>query len=207
MTKRRAKKQTKGSAAVAAPSVDARGLNLRQLAFIDGLFAGLCQTYAYMRAYGEKLKSAKQNAWHLMQVPAVRAEIERRRGALDRKAEATAQRIIEELEAIAFANPLEGGVEVVDGQVVIRESAVIPDQLRRAIAELSQTEHGVKVKFHSKETALRMLGDYRKLFVKKVEVTGANGGAIAVIALPEKAKDRTEWERKYSPATPVTKGK
>lgn len=169
----------------------------RHLAFVDGIFQGLTQTAAYCQAFRvnmanpKSVKAARSNAARLMATECVAVEVERRRMALDRKVEGTADRIIAELERIAFADPVGSGMRIIDGQVVVSETAAIPDHLRRAIAEVSQTEHGVKIKFHSKEAALRMLAQWRKLLVERVEHDVTDGLAEKLAAARERAKGTT----------------
>jgi phage terminase small subunit len=152
-------------------------LNLRQLAFIDNLFRGMTQTAAYCEAYGitetkgKKRDSARVDASRLLTVANIQAELERRRKIIDGRVAATTERIAQELAHIAFADPVGSGfVRLIDGEMYLSDTTVLPESLRRSIAEVQQTKHGVRVRFHKKTEALRMLGQWRKMFVDKLEI-------------------------------------
>ena len=75
--------------------------------------------------------------------------------------EMTAQRVLEELWAIAGARATDF-LEVKDGQLTVRDTAQLPDS--RAIASVEKSTTGIKVKFYDKLRALELLGKYLGLF-------------------------------------------
>ena len=73
--------------------------------------------------------------------------------------------------------------EVLESAVLLVPSDQIDDDTAAAIAEVSQGQHGVKIKFHDKKGALTDLGKMLGMFVDKVEHTGKNGGPVEVATL------------------------
>ena len=73
----------------------------------------------------------------------------------------TEQRVLEELWAIAGARATDF-LEIKDGQLVVRDTADLPDS--RAIASVERSTTGIKVKFYDKLRALELLGKYLGLF-------------------------------------------
>lgn len=100
---------------------------------------------------------------------------------------------LEKLRAIAVADITDvlkvlfnHGVSVADGL------AALPDDVRYAIKSVEYTKNGPKVVMHDKTQSLMAIGKYFKLFVDKVELTGANGGPVEMIdpnMTPEKAQE------------------
>jgi phage terminase small subunit len=64
--------------------------------------------------------------------------------------------------------------------VTLKDSSALPPEVRAAVSEVKQTKDGVAIKFHSKTAALEMLARYFGMSKEKLEITGANGGAIQV---------------------------
>ena len=135
------------------------------------MHAGMCSTLA----------SAKRTGNSLMREPGIIAAIERKL----LRADATTDRITEELARIAFSDirevaswSNEKGVEFID-------SSTLDDETAGAIAEVSQRSgrQGLerKVKMHGKIEALALLARIKgSLAPSRVEVTGEGGGAVQV---------------------------
>lgn len=142
----------------------------------------------YLETGGEKttLKAAAQKAGFqsatgLLKRPAVRKEIERRMGKVMAKKQITAERVVEELGKIAFANI----DDFVDDEYRIREKPgrrkmaavqeVTTDTYFEGKGEDAEEVKRVKVKMYSKLDALNSLGRHFGLFTDKVELSGDLG--------------------------------
>ena len=75
--------------------------------------------------------------------------------------ELTARRVLEELWAIAGARATDF-VEIKDGELTVRDTALLPDS--RAVAAVEKSTTGIKVKFYDKLRALELLGKHLGLF-------------------------------------------
>jgi hypothetical protein len=68
----------------------------------------------------------------------------------------------------------------------IDELIVVAAEKAAAIAEVSKTREGMRVKLHDKVGALEKLGRHLAMFKGKVEVAGAGGGPVQVdMPVPE----------------------
>lgn len=110
------------------------------------------------------------------------------------KAEVSIARVLEELSHIAFAdirNAVKWGISPGDvsaanadpnglGIYPVRliPSEKIDDSTAKAVAEVSLTAQGVKVKMHDKLSALDKLAKHLGMFVERHEVTGKDGKPI-----------------------------
>lgn len=115
----------------------------------------------------------------LLKSPSIQAEMRRTLKILTMRHEVTADRIIEELAAIAFLDI----ADVLNDDGTIKPISQIPQKARRAIAGLDIAEiferegntkilagHLKKFKIHSKEKALELLGKYLGMFTDKAVV-------------------------------------
>jgi phage terminase small subunit len=87
-----------------------------------------------------------------------------------------------------------GNVQISNG-VALVGSDQVDDATAGAIAEVSQTKDGLKIKMHDKRGALVDIGRHLGMFKDKVEVTGKDGGSIqteaTVIILPSNGREAT----------------
>lgn len=127
---------------------------------------------------GYSPKSAAVQGALMLADERVTAIIDRRRREMARTAGASAQRIVDALCEIAFADLREAFHP--DGR--LRLPSEIPDHLAGAVSEY--TGGGVKsppkVKLADKLTALKMLGDHLGMFRQRVELSGPDGGPVDV---------------------------
>ena len=75
--------------------------------------------------------------------------------------ELTDRRVLEELWAIAGAKVTDF-VQIKDGELTVRDTALLPDS--RAVAAVEKSTTGIKVKFYDKLRALELLGKHLGLF-------------------------------------------
>lgn len=135
------------------------------------------------------------NAARLRGNERVQARVDEIVGRAADKAGATVERILEELCVIAFGDITEAvdwgdavAVKTDDGSgdilvqgVVMIPAKDLPKRVSSAISEVAQTKEGIRLKFHSKTTALEMLGRHRKMFTDKMEHGGQNGGPVTFV--------------------------
>jgi phage terminase small subunit len=74
--------------------------------------------------------------------------------------------------------------------VPVLDSTAISDDAVAAIAEVSKTREGMRVKLHDKVTALEKLGRHLAMFKDKVEVAGAGGGPVQIDLPPNELMRR-----------------
>lgn len=169
-----------------------RGLKLRRVVFVEKFLEHGDGKRAALEA-GYSPSGAKQEAHRLLQMPEVRAELERRRREIDGDLRAS---VLAELERIAFADPRRlfldvGGLRLVSDW---------PEATARAVAylEAREREDGgseVKVVMHDKLRALHMLARIRGLY----EADHQN----SKVRISESMRDLVQLAVSYT--SPVTK--
>jgi len=165
-------------------------LTEKQKAFVQEYLIDLNAKAAAVRA-GYSEKTAEQIGYQQLQKPAVRAAIQKAMELRARRTEITADRVLQELAKIGFAQ-LGDFVEFGPEEVVIRrkKGKVITATVNTVrvkpssevdgsvLSEVSQTVNGIKVKQHDKIKALELLGKHLGLFIERHEHTGKDGGPI-----------------------------
>jgi phage terminase small subunit len=123
------------------------GLTPEQQRFVDEYLIDLNGTQAYRRAYpGVAYTTARTESSRLLANPNIRREVEAAKAARSERTQITADRVLEAVALVAFADPL----DLTDADGRPRPLRQIPPELRAAIA-------GVKVR---RETVRRVtLGD------------------------------------------------
>lgn len=184
------------------------------LAYIEGPTMGHAAKSAVKAGYSAK--SAAQQATLLLDRPDIRAAI------ADVQAEATAMttitkaRVMAELGRIAFtkidrivewkptqqtiregdaAEDLPEVVEIGNSVRLIPSDQIDPNAIA-AVAEVSEGQHGVKVKMHAKVPALVELGRHLGV-ATKVALTGPNGtGPVETITTEMTAEQAADFYRR-----------
>ena len=155
-----------------------RRITPMQWRFIDEYLIDMNGARSVIRA-GYSRRGAKQVGSRLLRRPAIRDEIARRIAARSQRTAITADRVLEELARIAFANlmdymrPGEGGDLVVDFSRLSRDQAAA---LVEVTVEDSRRSDGrevrrIRFKLADKLAALVALGRHLGMFVDKLEVT------------------------------------
>lgn len=156
-------------------------LNPRQRRFAAEYLIDLNATQAAIRA-GYSKKTAGQIGDENLKKPEIQAEIQRRMKARENRTEITQDRVLKELARIGFsdirkavkwgetmlrsADSEDGEKEPYHGLALI-DSAEIDDDTAAAIAEVSQSRDGLKVKFHDKKGALVEIARHLGMFTPK----------------------------------------
>lgn len=164
------------------------GLNARQAAFAAAYATNGSDGKAAAIAAGYSAKGAEQQASRLLTDAKVRAEVQRILGEGAKRAEITAERIMEELAIGGFAD-ITDFVEWDAKGVRLKASKQLDEAKRRAIVEVSETVNGVKIKLMNKLGALEKMGQQIGMFKHQIELPQdpATGQPLGLILVPYKA--------------------
>lgn len=139
---------------------------------MDEYIVSLNATQAAIKA-GYSQKRASELGWQLLQKPTIAAAIAAAMQARSERTRITADRVLEEIAAIAFAHMGQYATWH-DDQVRLTDSSEVDP---RAVSEVSQrvTRYGnsIGIKLHDKLGALAKLGDHLGLWKKEPESTGS----------------------------------
>ncbi len=168
-------------------------LSGKQQRFVDEYLVDLNATQAAIRA-GYSAKTANKVACEYLVKPGIAAEISRRVKALCNRYGVTHQNVLTELAAIAFSD-ITDVVQIDRYGVQIEPTANWSEPARRAVQEVNETAHGIKLKLASKLHALELLGRYLTLWrddqpQKVVEFTINVNDAAPVVRLADGNGDR-----------------
>jgi phage terminase small subunit len=163
--------------------------------FCREYLADLDAKHACIRA-GYSPRSAHVTSSRLMQRPQVQARIAELKRQRERRLELTADRVVEEVAALAFAN-VEHFTVAADGAVTL--SATAPEGAMRALAAIrrGKDKGDVEVKLWDKPSALKLLMEHFGLLVKRHEHSGPAGGPIphaatVTLYMPENGRGRRD---------------
>jgi len=138
----------------------------------NGAAAAIRAGYAHGRA--------EVAACLLQRKPHVQAEIARLQKAACARADVTVDQVVNELRRIAFAQSSDV-VQVKQKRVVVTETYMLTDDQRASVAEVAETEHGIRVKQHDKVKALELLGKYLAMFTDRTELSGDPNAPLVVV--------------------------
>lgn len=166
-----------------------RQITARQQRFVHEYIKDRKPGPAAIRA-GFTKKNARVQGFNLLQIPHVRAAIDKALAAQEKRLDLSADRTLQEIAKLAFAN-IRGAFND-DG--TLKDIKDIPPEIMSVIAGIDVDELfegrgsgreqiGVskRIKTHSKTEALKMLGQYHKLFTEKHELSGPGGLPLKVI--------------------------
>ena len=145
----------------------------KQKIFADEYLIDLNATRAYKVAYSRVKNDevAAAAAARLLRNVKVAAYIAERMQERQKRTEVTQDRVIEELAAIAFAKATDFA-QIVNGNVVLTDTADLTESQIRAIAGIKEGKFGIELKLNDKEKALELLGRHLGMFKDKLEVSG-----------------------------------
>ena len=151
-----------------------RGLAPKQERFVAEYLVDLNATQAAIRA-GYSRKTAGAQGEQLLRNVRISTAVSE---AMAKRAQATgvtAERVVQELARVAFADP-RGILEWGPDGVKLRKSAELTDDQAAAVAEVSESRTAaggtLKAKMHDKVRALELLGKHLGLFTDKLEHSG-----------------------------------
>ena len=145
----------------------------KQKIFADEYLIDLNATRAYKVAYPrvKNDETAAAAAARLLKNVKVVTYIEKRMQDRQKRTEVTQDRVIEELAAIAFARATDFA-QIVNGNVVLTDTADLTESQTKAIAGIKEGKFGIERKLNDKEKALELLGRHLGMFKDKLEVSG-----------------------------------
>lgn len=191
-------------------------LTKKQRAFVAEYLVDLNASAAARRA-GYSESTAASIGHENLRKPHIAAAIQAAMDARAERTEVTQDQVLLELARIAFSD-LKSVAEWGQGEtekgirytwIRLLESEDLPEDVSRAIAEVSMGRNGPKVKLHSKTRALELLGKHLKLFIEQHEVDLRGVGVMLVpagVSPEEWAKAAAEQQRKLGAGDDGTGG-
>ena len=131
---------------------------------------------AALRA-GYSAKSAHQIGKENLQKPTIAFAIATAMAKRRERVEVTQDAVIQELAAIAFSS-IADVAKWEGGKVAVLDSATRPKTALAAVAQVSETAHGITVRMHDKRAALVDLGKHLGMFREKVDLEVRDGTPV-----------------------------
>lgn len=166
----------------------------KQIMFVKEYLIDLNGTQAAIRA-GYSEKTAQEQASRLLSNVIVAAAIQDAMGKRSERVEITADRVLQEIAKLAFANLQ----DFYDENGTLKDIHTLPRDVAVALSssKINLTESCAvqEIKLHDKKGSLELLGRHLKLFTDKTELTGKDGGPIETATeIIERPKlTREEW--------------
>lgn len=158
-------------------------LTAKQQRFVQEYLIDLNATQAAIRA-GYSAKTAEVIGHENLRKPKIAEAVEKAMAERAKRTEITADRVLQELAKIGFANMSDYTTWGPRG-VTLKDSSKLTPEQTAAISEVSETvtESGgsIRFKLHDKISALEKIGRHLGMFKEKVELTGEEGGPLQVI--------------------------
>ena len=178
-----------GSKLVEISASYVKKLTPKQEMFIREYLVDLNATQAAIRA-GYSKRTAGRTGFENLKKPDIQERIQKQVEERIKNTELTAERVLAEIQKLAFSNMLDYVTVQVDGSAYVNLSGLTRDQAA-AITEIQTDEYvkagggddvkdvrRVKIKLVDKKGSLEQLGRYFKLFVDRREHSGPGGGPI-----------------------------
>ena len=163
-------------------------LNPRQARFVEEYLIDLNATQAAIRA-GYSARTANEQGSRLLANASVADAVARAKAERSARIGLTADRVLEELAAVAFARMPDYADWGSGRQMGLKPSDGLTDQQAAAVAQVVETEKYIKslgkgeelmsrersIKLHDKLGSLKLLGQHIGMFTEKHELTGKDG--------------------------------
>lgn len=150
----------------------AKQLTDKQKRFCEEYLVDLNATQAAIRA-GYSSKTASRIAIELLNKTHVSAYLNKLMQQRSKRTEITADRVLEELAAIAFSDRTELAQVGKHGEVNFTPTEKLPDEAKKIIAGIENGKYGTKVTTYDKVKALELLGKHLGLFTSGADNTAA----------------------------------
>jgi phage terminase small subunit len=155
--------------------------------------------------------AAGANAARLIGNDRIQARVDEILAAGAERAEITVEQVLRELAVLGFSdigkvvrwrpelvleettdedNPDKPVTRVLQSRVLVIDSATLPPEARLAVAEVSQSASGLRVKMHEKHGPLVSIGKHLGMFVDQVKVD-------AVYGISDKPMSAEEWKKQH----------
>lgn len=170
------------------------GLTAKQFRFCIEYVKDRSAGKALVRAgYDTSGANARAIATHLLRRPEIQAEIAKHTEAVAATQLVTVERVVKELVILGFFDPKDYFSWNGDGHLTLKASDDLPPGASRAISEITNDRRvadgvetsKIRIKFHSKDSALAKLGDFLGMFKKRVELTDPQGKNPLTAALED----------------------
>jgi phage terminase small subunit len=153
-----------------------KGLSAKQALFVEEYLVDGNATEAAKRA-GYSDRSAAAIGAENLKKPAIAAAIAKRQADRAERTEITQDLVIQELAAIAFANVSDLATWS-GGRVSVKDSENVVNTALSAVAQVSETQHGITLRMHDKRAALVDLGKHLGMFREKVDLEIRDGADV-----------------------------
>jgi len=147
-----------------------RSLNPQQDQFCQEYVIDFNATRAAERAKYSK-KTAYAIGSNLLKKVEVQKRIEYYKKQLLQNADITKEQILNELKIMGFSD-FADVLKTNKGYITLQEFERLPPQVTRAIKSFEFDGKRVKIKFHSKEKSLELLGKYMSMFSENINIDG-----------------------------------
>jgi len=147
-----------------------RSLNPQQDQFCQEYVIDFNATHAAERAKYSK-KTAYAIGSNLLKKVEVQKRIEYYKKQLLQNADITKEQVLNELKIMGFSD-FADILKTNKGYITLQEFERLPPQVTRAIKSFEFDGKRVKIKFHSKEKSLELLGKYMSMFSENINIDG-----------------------------------
>ncbi len=147
----------------------------KQKIFANEYLIDLNATRAYMAAYPntKNENTAAVSANKLLRNAKIQEYISKRMKEREIRTEVTQDRILEEIANIAFYQ-VSDYVDVVGGQVIVKDTKPLKSNQLKAIAGIKEGANGIEIKLNDKLKALELLGRHTGLWNDKLNINVGN---------------------------------
>ncbi len=153
-------------------------LTPKQQRFVEEYLVDLNAKQAAIRA-GYSERSAEVEGSRLLRNAKVAAEVAAARARLSESVGITTERVLREYARLGFSD-MRAYAKWDGGLVTLNASDALTDDDAAAVLEVSQGQHGVKLKLHDKKGALDSIAKHLGMFVEKHEHSGTDGGPVVI---------------------------
>lgn len=157
-------------------------LTPKQACFVEEYLTDLNATQAAIRA-GYSPKMAGRIGFQLLEKSGIQAAIQAAQRERSARTGVTADRVVQEIARVAFSSLRDVATWGPSG-VQVRPDDEITPEAAAAIAEISETNTGVKVKLHNKVAALEQLARHVGLYNDRATATAEQ----VVLYLPDNGR-------------------